>query len=388
MTDLSSWLAVQRGFSPAQLSLGNARYINDARVLVVGAGGLGSPIALYLAAAGVGTIGLVDFDEVEASNLQRQILYDTQDIGQPKLRAATERLGALNPHVSLVSHAGPFSASNALALVQDYDVVADGTDNFATRYLLNDACVLAGVPNVYGSVFQYKGQVSVFATPDGPNGRDLYPEPPTDAVSCGVGGVLGVLPGLIGTLQATEILKWILDIGESLIGRVLLYDALSARFRSFTLSRDPDNPVSGEAPLIRSIADSVANTRALGCRPPQSLSHSRLEAMSNVPEISAEEYKTLRDSAAPPFLLDVRRPEEVAIADLGGSLIPLDQLPKRLGELEDHRDDPVIVVHCRSGGRSAQATALLHQQGYTNAVNLAGGILAWSDRIDPSVEKY
>ncbi|MEL7363315.1 MAG: molybdopterin-synthase adenylyltransferase MoeB [Bacteroidota bacterium] len=362
--------------------------LKEARVLVVGAGGLGSPIALYLAAAGVGTIGLVDFDEVDASNLQRQILYDTQDIGRPKLRAATERLKALNPHVTVVSHAEPFSATNALALVQAYDIVADGTDNFATRYLLNDACVLAGVPNVYGSVFQFEGQVSVFGAPNGPNVRDLFPEPPVDAVSCGEGGVLGVLPGLIGTLQATEILKWILEIGEPLIGQVLLYDALAARIRSFTLHRDPDNPVSGTSPLIRSIADSVANTRALGCHPPQPPSHSRLEPMSSVPEISAEEYKTLRDSDAPPFLLDVRRPEEVAIADLGGSLIPLNELPTRLGELEDHRDDPVIVVHCRSGGRSAQATALLHQQGYTNAVNLAGGILAWSDRIDPTVEKY
>ncbi|MEM8598709.1 MAG: molybdopterin-synthase adenylyltransferase MoeB [Bacteroidota bacterium] len=361
------------------------RHLKRARVLIVGAGGLGSPLALYLAAAGIGRIGLVDFDRVDASNLQRQVLYDTADIGRPKSEAAAARLRALNPHVEVVEHAVAFSPANAIDLVRAYDIVADGSDNFATRYLLNDACVLAGIPYVYGSVLRFEGQVSVFAVPGGPNVRDLYPEPPVDALTCGEAGVLGVLPGLIGSLQATEVLKWILGIGDLLAGRVLLVDALTMQFRSFTLDPDPDNPVSGRSPLIRTVGDSVAFTQAQGC----ALSISSPSApMSQVPEITVEEYNAMREGDSPPFLLDVRRLDEVDIAEIGGTLIPLDQLPSRLDELEDHRDDPVIVVHCRSGGRSAQATAFLHQHGYTNAVNLAGGILAWSDRIDPSVQKY
>ncbi|MEM6782615.1 MAG: ThiF family adenylyltransferase, partial [Bacteroidota bacterium] len=346
--------------------------------------GLGSPLALYLAAAGVGTLGLVDDDTVDLSNLQRQVLYTTDDLGRPKLDAARTHLNALNPHVRIETYPTRFAPENALYLVRRYDIVADATDNFITRYLLNDACVIAGVPCVYGSLFQFAGQISVFATPGGPNVRDLFPEPPMDAISCGEGGVLGVLPGLIGSLQANEVLKWILGVGTPLVGRVLLVDALGTQFRTFGLERDPDNPLIGAPPAIQTIEESVAYTTSQGCIP----SITPPYPMAQVPEISVSEYNAMRESDHPPVLLDVRRPDEVEIAEIGGTLIPLNELPTRISELEDHRDDPVIVVHCRSGGRSAQATALLHQHGYTNAVNLAGGILAWSDEVDPSVQKY
>ncbi|MEM8558980.1 MAG: molybdopterin-synthase adenylyltransferase MoeB [Bacteroidota bacterium] len=344
--------------------------LKKARVLVVGVGGLGSPAALYLAAAGVGTLGLMDFDEVALSNLQRQILHDTTHVGRPKLASAQARLSALNPHIRLELHAEKLSAVNVRETIQGYDVVVDGTDNFESRYLLNDACVALGIPHVYGSVYRFEGQVSVFAAPGGPNVRDLYPQPPSNALTCDLGGVLGVLPGLVGTVQATEALKWILGIGEPLVGRLLLIDALTMCFRELRVQKQHD------------IAITANNaTRPLPPSDPPT-------SMASVPEITVQDYQALRDSDAPPFLLDVRRPDEYEIAQLDGTLIPLDELPNRLDEIEAHRDDELIVVHCRSGARSARATALLHGHGFTNAVNLKGGILAWSDQIDSSVPKY
>lgn len=359
-----------RHFQLPYVGLEGQRKLKRARILVVGAGGLGSPAALYLAAAGVGTLGLMDFDEVSLSNLQRQILHDTPQVGRPKLESAQVRLRALNPHIKLRLHAEKLTDRNVRDTIRGYHVVVDGTDNFESRYLLNDACVALGIPCVYGSVYRFEGQVSVFAAPGGPNVRDLYPEPPGEALTCDVGGVLGVLPGLVGTVQATEALKLVLGIGEPLVGRLLLVDALTMRFRELRINKNE------HAITAKSSVSPSHQTRSLPT------------AMSSVPEITVRDYQALRDGDAPPFLLDVRRPDEYEIAQLDGTLIPLDELPERLGELEAHRDDELIVVHCRSGARSARATALLHQHGFTNAVNLKGGILAWSDQIDPTIPKY
>lgn len=344
--------------------------LRAARVLMVGLGGLGSPSAMYLAAAGVGTLGLVEFDVVDESNLQRQIIHGTSDVGRTKLASATDRLREINPHVTIEPHAAAFDASNALALVSAYDLVVDGTDNFSTRYLVNDACVLAGRPNVYGSVFRFEGQAAVFAAPGGPCYRCLHPEPPPAGLipSCAEAGVLGVLPGLIGVIQATEAIKLITGIGEPLIGRFLLYDALRMRMREITLQRDPECPVCGDAPTIRELV-----SYDLTCEPVLT------DAMT------VDELKAWRDSGTRHTLLDVREPSELAICAIDGSLrIPMAQVAERLAILP--KDEP-IVVHCKMGGRSAQVTAQLRARGY-DARSLTGGILAWIRTIDPSLESY
>ncbi|WP_022835398.1 molybdopterin-synthase adenylyltransferase MoeB [Salisaeta longa] len=357
--------------------------LKNASVLLVGAGGLGSPAAMYLAAAGVGRIGLVDFDQVEASNLQRQILYGTSDVGRPKLDAAAERLHDLNPHVEVDVHEVRLTSDNALDIIDGYDVVADGTDNFPTRYLVNDACVMTNTPNVYASIFRFEGQVSVFATEDGPCYRCLYEEPPPPGLvpSCAEGGVLGVLPGLVGTLQATEVIKLLTGIGEPLVGRLLMIDALAMNFRTLNIQKNPECPVCGAHPSVTELIDYEAF-----CGLPSATNGTESDDMA-VPEISVQDLKKRRDAGDAPFVLDVRKPHEAEIANIGADrLIPLDELPERLAELEDQKEREV-VVHCRSGGRSAKATALLRQHGF-DAKNLAGGTLAWSEEIDDSVPTY
>jgi adenylyltransferase/sulfurtransferase len=359
--------------------------LKDASVLLVGAGGLGSPAATYLAAAGIGRIGLVDFDRVEASNLQRQILYGTSDVGRPKLEVAQERLSDLNPHVEVETHDLRLTSDNALDVIDDYDVVADGTDNFPTRYLVNDACVMTGTPNVYASIFRFEGQVSVFATDDGPCYRCLYEEPPPPGLvpSCAEGGVLGILPGFIGTLQATEVIKLVAGIGEPLVGRLLMADALEMNFRTLKVQKNPECPVCGDNPTQTELIDYEAFCGI----PSDDSSTNGTSDVNDTPEISVQAFKDRRDRGDAPFLLDVRKPHEAEIADIGADqLIPVDELESRLDELQVEPGDEV-VIHCRSGGRSAKATDLLREKGY-NAVNLAGGTLAWSDEIDDSVKKY
>ena len=366
--------------------------LKNSSVLLVGAGGLGSPAATYLAAAGVGRIGLVDFDEVEASNLQRQILYGTSDVGRPKLDAAAERLNDLNPHVEIERHEVRLTSDNALGIIDDYDVVADGTDNFPTRYLVNDACVMTGTPNVYASIFRFEGQVSVFGTEDGPCYRCLYEEPPPPGLvpSCAEGGVLGILPGFIGTLQATEVIKLLADVGEPLVGRLLMSDALNMDFRTVNVPTNPDCPVCGENPTVTELIDYEAF-----CGIPQDNDASTngtadadvSDSDDAIPETSVHALKHRRDAGDAPFVLDVREPYEAEIASIDADqLIPVDELADRLHELKADPDEEV-VVHCRSGGRSAKATKLLRGKGY-NASNLEGGVLAWSDEIDPDVPQY
>ena len=347
--------------------------LRAARVLLVGLGGLGSPSAMYLAAAGVGTLGLVEFDTVDESNLQRQIIHGTADIGRPKIDSAADRLRDINPTVALELHRAPLTVDNALALIRAYDVVVDGTDNFSTRYLVNDACVMTGTPNVYGSVFRFEGQASVFATKAGPCYRCLHPEPPPAGLipNCAEAGVLGVLPGVIGVIQATEAIKLITGIGEPLIGRFLLYDALRMRIREITLRRDPECPVCGDAPTIRDLA-----AYDLSCDP---------MAQSSSDAMTVEELKAWRDSGERHMLLDVREVSEHAICAIDGSmLIPMGQVAEKLELLP--KDEP-IVVHCKMGGRSAQITAQLRARGY-DARNLTGGILAWIAKVDPSLSRY
>jgi len=347
-------------------------------VLCIGAGGLGSPVAMYLAAAGVGTLGIVDFDTVDFSNLQRQILHGTPDVGRPKLASARDRLNALNPNVHIETYEVALSSQNALKLFEPYDVIVDGTDNFPTRYLVNDACVLTGKPNAYGSIFRFEGQASVFATKEGPCYRCLYPEPPPPGLvpSCAEGGVLGVLPGMIGVIQATEAVKLILGIGAPLIGRFLIYDALRMRFRELKLRKDPDCPVCGTHPTVTKLID---YNEFCGIRGEEK------SVGSGVPEIQVEELKRRLDAKDDLFVLDVREPHEYQICNIGGYLIPLNDLPKRVNELDSSRE---IVVHCKMGGRSAKAVAFLQQSGFTKVHNLAGGITAWSERVDPKVPKY
>jgi adenylyltransferase/sulfurtransferase len=343
------------------------------RVLVVGAGGLGSPAALYLAAAGVGTIGLADFDAVDSSNLQRQVLYGTGDVGRPKLDAARERLTALNPHVDVVLFPERLTRENARSVLGGFDVVLDGTDNFATRYLTNDACYLLGKPNVYGSIYRFEGQVSLFQRGAGPCYRCLFPSPPEPGLvpSCAEGGVLGVLPGVVGSLQATEALKLLLGIGRSLAGRLLLYDALALTFREIALHRDPACPLCGESPSITDLVDYDTLCGAGGVTLPPGA------------EMTPGEVQAWVSSGEPFQLLDVREPQEAAIASIGGSvLVPLAALPGRLHEVERTRP---VVVYCRSGARSARAVELLRRAGLERTYNLAGGILAWARDVDPSL---
>jgi molybdopterin/thiamine biosynthesis adenylyltransferase/rhodanese-related sulfurtransferase/molybdopterin converting factor small subunit len=364
-----------------EVGMAGQERLKQARVVCVGAGGLGSPASLYLAAAGVGTLGLVDFDVVDASNLQRQVIYSTRDVGRRKLEAAAERLTALNPGVRVIAHETSLTSANALDILRDYDVVVDGADNFPTRYLVNDACVLLGKPNAYGSIFRFDGQASVFATKGGPCYRCLYPEPPPPGLvpSCAEGGVLGVLPGLIGTIQATEAIKLILGVGRTLAGRLLLLDALSMEFRTMTVERDPACPVCGDHPTVTGLID---YEQFCGVAPASA-------PAAKVPEITVEALKAGMDQHKKIWILDVREPREFEICRIPGStLIPLGDLPKRLSEVPQGSDAPEVVVHCKMGGRSAKAVALLRDHGVTNARNLTGGILAWIDRIDPSQAKY
>jgi molybdopterin/thiamine biosynthesis adenylyltransferase/rhodanese-related sulfurtransferase/molybdopterin converting factor small subunit len=364
-----------------EVGMDGQRKLKAASVVCVGAGGLGSPAAMYLAAAGIGTLGIVDFDVVDSSNLQRQIIYGTPDVGRRKLDASRERIEALNPGVEVVLHEAALTSKNALDILRDYDVVLDGTDNFQTRYLVNDACVLLGKPNAYGSIFRFDGQASVFAVKGGPCYRCLYPEPPPPGLvpSCAEGGVLGVLPGVIGIIQATEAIKLVLGAGQPLVGRLLLYDALQMRFRELKLRRDPDCPVCGDHPTIKALVDYEA---FCGITPAQT----QPAAASGVPEVTAEELKKQLDRGENVFVLDVREPNEYQICKIAGSkLIPLGDLPARVGELDRDRD---LVVHCKMGGRSAKAVALLQERGFTRVRNLKGGILAWIDRVDPTQSKY
>ncbi|MBZ5567212.1 MAG: molybdopterin-synthase adenylyltransferase MoeB [Acidobacteriia bacterium] len=353
--------------------------LKAAKVLCIGAGGLGSPLALYLAAAGVGTLGVVDFDVVDFTNLQRQIIHSTADVGRKKLDSAAEKIKAINPYVDVRPFEARLTSANALDLFRQFDIVVDGTDNFPTRYLVNDACVLTGKPNVYGSIFRFEGQVSVFATEEGPCYRCLYPEPPPPGLvpSCAEGGVLGILPGLVGVMQATEAIKLILGKGEPLIGRLLLVDALGMKFRELKLRKNPDCPVCGPHRTITQLIDYNEFCGIRGEETPVS--------QSNLPEITVEELNRRQDAGEDIFVLDVREPHEYQICNLRGYLIPLGDLPKRVHELDSSRE---IVAHCKMGGRSAKAVDFLRQAGFAKVKNLKGGILAWADRVDPTMPKY
>ena len=369
-----------------EVGVDGQRKLKAARVLCIGAGGLGSPAALYLAAAGVGTIGIVDFDAVDSSNLQRQIIHGTTDVGRSKLESARARLSGLNPNVRIEGHETALTSKNALDILRDYDIVVDGTDNFPTRYLVNDACVILQKPNAYGSIFRFEGQASVFATKGGPCYRCLYPEPPPPGLvpSCAEGGVLGVLPGVIGTIQATEAIKLILGVGEPLVGRFLIYDALRMRFRELKLRRDPECPVCGDNPTVRELID---YEQFCGIRP--AAQAAAASALPPEQEMTVEELKNALDRRVPLFVLDVREPQEFQICRIPGStLIPLGELSNRLAELPSGPDAPPLVVHCKMGGRSAKAVKLLRDRGYTQARNLTGGILAWIDKVDPAQPKY
>jgi adenylyltransferase/sulfurtransferase len=358
--------------------------LKNAKVLLVGTGGLGSPLALYLSAAGVGTLGLVDFDVVDETNLQRQVLHGTSDVGRQKLESARDRIRDVNPNVTVHLHPTRLSSENALEILSQYDVIADGTDNFPTRYLVNDACVLLGKPNVYGSIFRFEGQVSVFGAKDGPCYRCLFREPPPPGLvpSCAEGGVLGVLPGIIGTLQALEVLKLLLGIGEPLIGRLQLFDGLKFQWRELRIRKHPDCPVCGDAPTIHSLIDydefcGVTQERA-----------NEAHAQNSIPQISARDLKTRLDRGDAVTIIDVREPHEWDIASLepyGARLIPLGELTDRLSEVNLTGD---VVVHCKSGVRSAKASQQLRAAGLERVWNLQGGILAWSDEVDPALPRY
>jgi molybdopterin/thiamine biosynthesis adenylyltransferase/rhodanese-related sulfurtransferase len=360
-----------------EVAMEGQRKLKAARILCIGAGGLGSPVALYLAAAGVGTLGIVDFDVVDTTNLQRQIIHTTADVGRKKLDSAAERIHAMNPFVKVEPFETRLTSQNALELFRDFDIIVDGTDNFPTRYLVNDACVLTGKPNVYASIFRFEGQASVFAVPDAPCYRCLYPEPPPPGLvpSCAEGGVLGILPGLLGVIQATEAIKLVLGSGDPLIGRLLLVDAMAMRFREVKLRRNPDCPVCGVHPTVTELID---YNQFCGLR-------QEAAPALQVPEIEVEQLKARMDAGEDVFVLDVRDPLEYQICNLGGYLIPLNELPQRVRELDPGRE---IVVHCKMGGRGARAVDFLQKAGFEKAVNLKGGITAWADRVDPRVPKY
>ena len=365
-----------------EVTLEGQKRLKAAKVLCIGTGGLGSPIALYLAAAGVGTLGLVDFDTVDYSNLQRQILHGTKDVGRKKLNSARDRIKDINPNVQVVLHDAMFRSDNAVGIVENYDIVIDGTDNFPTRYLSNDVCVILKKPNIYGSIFRFEGQCTVFAPHlGGPCYRCMVPEPPPPGMvpSCAEGGVLGVLPGIIGVMQAIEAVKLIVGIGEPLMGRLVYFDALQLRFKEFKLRKDPKCPVCSANPTITGLIDYDQF-----CGIPQA--RAAEEAEPPVPEISVEELKARQDRGDKFVLLDVREPFEFDVARIPGSiLIPVGELPSRMSEL-DSADE--IVIHCKSGVRSAKALRQLQKAGFSKVANVAGGILAWSDRVDSSVPKY
>jgi adenylyltransferase/sulfurtransferase len=363
-----------------EIGMAGQRKLKQGSVLLIGTGGLGSPLALYLAAAGVGHIGLVDFDVVDSSNLQRQIIHGTSTVGMAKTESAKQRLADLNPQIEVTTYETQITSENAFDLLRPYDVIIDGTDNFPTRYLTNDASVILGKPNVYGSIFRFEGQATVFSPKDGgPCYRCLYPEPPPPGLvpSCAEGGVLGVLPGVIGTIQATEAIKLITGIGEPLIGRLILYDALAMRFRELKLRRNPECPVCGPNPSVTELID---YEQFCGILP-------EVANVSTQNEITPAELAELLQQPDRPFLLDVRNPYEVAIASIPGTdlVIPVDQLPERINELDTARE---MVVYCRSGARSGRAVDLLKRAGFRKVKNLTGGVLRWSDDVDPTVAKY
>ena len=364
-----------------EVGMEGQRKLKASKVLCIGAGGLGSPAALYLAAAGVGTLGIVDFDTVDFSNLQRQILHTTPDVGRSKLASAKDKLNAINPNVKIELHETALTSENALELFAPYDVILDGTDNFPTRYLVNDACVLLGKPNAYGSIFRFEGQASVFATKDGPCYRCLYPEPPPPGLvpSCAEGGVLGVLPGMIGIIQATEAIKLIIGVGEPLVGRFLIYDALKMKFRELKLRKDPDCPVCGTHPTVTKLIDYEQFCGVVPAAPEPI-------AVNTATEITSVELKQRMDRGDAPKIVDVREPNEYQINRLPGSqLIPLGDIPKRYNELDPEAE---IVVHCKMGGRSAKAADFLRSVGFKRVLNLKGGVLDWVDKVDPSQPKY
>ena len=365
-----------------EVALHGQKRLKSARILLIGAGGLGSPLGLYLAAAGIGRIGLVDFDVVDFSNLQRQVLHGTPDVGRPKLQSARERLQAINPEVQIDLYETRLTSANALGIFEPYDIVIDGTDNFPTRYLVNDACVLLKKPNVYGSIFRFDGQASVFHPPHGPCYRCLYPEPPPpgEVPSCAEGGVLGILPGLIGCIQATEAVKLILGKGSPLIGRLLLYDALQMTFQEFKVRRNPKCPACGDQPSITQLID---YEQFCGLRGQEAAAPAATDSQS---EVTVEELKQRLDHHQAVFILDVRNPEEYQICRIPGStLIPLPELPRRFRELDSERE---IIVHCKSGMRSLKAQQFLRGQGFRAVKNLKGGILAWAEKVDPSIPRY
>ncbi len=354
--------------------------LKQAKVLCIGAGGLGSPLALYLVAAGVGKLGIVDFDVVDYTNLQRQVIHGTTDVGRTKLESARDTLLEINPNVEIEPFETRLTSDNALDIFREYDIVADGTDNFPTRYLVNDACVLLGKPNVYASIFRFEGQASIFYAEQGPCYRCLYPEPPPPGLvpSCAEGGVLGVLPGIMGCIQAMETIKLILGRGDSLVGRLLLFDALAMKFRELKLRKNPDCPICG---TNRTITRLIDYEQFCGIR-----GEEHTPVQTGIPEITPVELKQKMDAHQPFVLIDVREPHEYQICRIPGSkLIPLGEVPKRMNEL-DSADE--IVVHCKSGMRSARAVELLMKSGFGKIHNLKGGILAWSDQVDPSVPKY
>ena len=361
-----------------EVGLEGQKKLKTSSVLLIGAGGLGSPLALYLAAAGVGRIGIVDFDVVDQSNLQRQVLHGTESIGKPKLLSATNRIHSINPYVNVEPYETRLTSANALEILKHYDVIVDGTDNFPTRYLVNDACVLLHKPNVYGSIFRFEGQVSVFDADHGPCYRCLYSEPPPPGLvpSCAEGGVLGVLPGIIGTMQANEVVKLLLGIGEPLIGRLVLFDALKTQFRELRLRKNPDCPICGTHPTIHKLIDYEAFCGIAPQRPTNDhAAH----------EMTVEELKQRLDLHDDIFILDVREPHEYEISNLGGYLIPLNDLPKRASELDSSKE---IVVYCASGIRSARAVNFLTELGFKKVKNLVGGINAWAEEIDSSLPRY
>src|SRR5438477_2361202 len=364
-----------------EVGVDGQRKLKAGSVLCIGAGGLGSPAAMYLAAAGVGRIGIVDFDVVDFSNLQRQLLHGTSDVGRSKLESAKDRLRDLNPHIEIDTYETTVTSDNALDLFKPYDVILDGTDNFPTRYLVNDACVLAGKPNAYGSIFRFEGQASVFATKEGPCYRCLYPEPPPPGLvpSCAEGGVLGVLPGIIGVIQATEAIKLIAGIGEPLIGRFLIYDALKMRFRELKLKKDKDCPVCGTHPTVTKLID---YDQFCGIHPAEP----EPVAVNNATELTSLELKARLDRGDKVTIVDVREPNELQINRIQGSLhIPLGDIPKRYNELDP---DSEYVMQCKSGVRSGKAADFLRSVGFKRVLNLKGGILGWIDQVDPSQPKY
>jgi sulfur-carrier protein adenylyltransferase/sulfurtransferase len=353
--------------------------LKNAKVLCIGTGGLGAPLGLYLTAAGVGRLGLVDFDNVDLTNLQRQVLFGTSDVGKPKTLAAAERLRNLNPDIQIDVFETHLTSENALEIMKDYDIVVDGTDNFPTRYLVNDACVILGKPNVYGSIFRFEGQVTVFGYPGGPCYRCLYPEPPPPGLvpSCAEGGVLGVLPGIVGTIQAAETLKLVMGSGQPLVGRLLLFDALAMKFRELKLRKNPECPVCGEHPTVTKLIDYAEFCGIRGEESPVT--------STELPEMAPAELKRRLDRGDDLYILDVREPHEYKICNLNGHLIPLGELPRRVHELDSSRE---IVAHCRTGKRSGDAVDFLLKAGFKKIWNLKGGILAWSDEVDPDVPKY